>query len=337
MSQGISLSLDQVSSSGEATFIVRGDPPQSIRDVASYYSREDLEDMDVFDSEPGWKLGLSGVLSLYTQDFIFEVDGTSFTTPEAFEAEWGKAAMQRKEAEQEDAERRREEDRQVEQERREQQGRVYAAWRTALTAGLVRLERDYLYPQLHTLGWVEIRNESNTSPGTWYTTGDRWSRAILEGQAVYRHEYGSGTICFLPRDSAAVILRVWWDARQDKARTAVDVLGSIMIDNKGGIGRIYGDNDYRLLIDVYSLEYFIAAARQEPVQVVISPNVSDYYRDNRAVAERFGLPILILHSTQTNREVTDDQGEIYIWSDGKYRKHTAAVTAVRAPSQGELR
>lgn len=172
---------------------------------ARYYSRDDLEDFDMFDAEPGWRYRIEALRILLRAGFTLHVCGQDVGTAEELDALFsaqGQAAYKaRRAADKAERERKARDAKEQKQRDDAEKEAAYASWKATHLAGLVRT-----YANDHVLSWERVAHFDG--PGTWYTTGDTWYKAEVEGHVCYQCHYGNAIASYAPQ----AIADLWCDA-----------------------------------------------------------------------------------------------------------------------------
>jgi len=269
-------------------FLVRERLPRADWDAAKaagawYWSRDDLEEFDMFESSPGWRYPLAAMEALIARSYSLLLRGAQVTSIDALRAmfsENAKAAYwQRVEREREEERHRQAAAEVAEKARRAALGAEYEAWKQETLAGLVRTFADphgdaweaYI-AQVNAsppgadvsydpgIAWEHVRSFSKDVPGTWYTTGDAWYRAEVDGQTIYRCEYGNASVHYAPQ----ALVDIWCEQDYGRAvRRSGEVSAARWVLDRAGQGCI-GDDVADRLIALHGREHYEAIAKQEP-------------------------------------------------------------------------
>lgn len=187
-----------------------------MKTVGAWYVDQDyLDDMDMFDAEPGWRYSLDAVAVLLRYGFELQLRGETVTTVEQlrgmFTTEAKEAYRERVRLAREAAERAEQERREAASREREAKGVAYAQWQEEHLAGLVQLSSV----RTDTIDWTPAAHFEAGTPGAWYDTGDRWEVGTVDGETVYRCFYGNALKLYAPPVIADRWYRAAWEDRMD--------------------------------------------------------------------------------------------------------------------------
>jgi hypothetical protein len=229
---------------------------------AWYWSADELEDFDMFNSLPGWRYSLTAIEVLLQAGHELEIRGEIVTTVEQLRAMFTNEAKvayrERIEAELRREEQEREAAAQPEQARASAAGSAYNAWKTEHLAGLVKTFATTAYRERE-WGDVVLRESADT-PGTWYTTGDIWHLSIIDGQPVYTCSYGNAVAVYAPQPLVDAWVEQEWEqmvTKYGKVKAAREVLS---FAGHECIGSDVADR----LIELHGAQYYIELATAEP-------------------------------------------------------------------------
>lgn len=182
---------------------------------AWYLDEEYLEEMDMFQSSPGWRYNLEAIAALVDGGYELFIRDQVVQTREQllamFTAEGKEAYRERVRQERAQAEREREEAKERRRAEREAAGIAYQQWMVEHLSGLTYLSQR----PAETLDWSEVARFSGDTPGAWYDGGDRWDVANVDGAPVYRFYYGNAVKYYAPETVAERWHEAAWQASTD--------------------------------------------------------------------------------------------------------------------------
>lgn len=286
--------------------------PQPVKAAASYYDDDWLEDMDEFDKPAGYRISTQAAGKLIDQGFTLKLGDQTFDNRAAFEAYYAPQAIRER---RDEARRLQTEKAQREQAEREAAGKNYEEWRTALVVDLVQTSSS---PE--GVDWTRIRHEPSTTPGTWYTTGDTWYEAQVEGQTIYKQSYGNAVLYYAPITLVDAWAQREWDrvAEAERPHRACYILEGFVraTEHKA----CYGDDEMVRLVEALGLPYFINLAHRH-TWLLADSQLNDAIEWSEVnIARRFEIPYVALkwggYSEAHKRYVyRDEQGRA--WAEGR--------------------
>lgn len=242
---------------------------------AWYFDADELEDMDRFGVQPGWRYSRAAMEVLLLAGHTLVVRGQEITTVEAWNALWtddAKASYAAKIAqERADADAAQHAKEAAEQAAREAAGAAYDAWKVAHLTGLA-----YTTVAPPVAGdWRPAYRAEKGTPGAWYDTGDTWSMAQVDGQSVYRCYYGNAVKYYAPD----ALVNAWTRAKDTGtvgwARWVLEYYQYA----------VYGSDVADRLVALHGLQHYIDRAGSEPWYI----KADDVHTRERDIAARYGI------------------------------------------------
>lgn len=292
-------------------FLIRERLPRDVWNAlkaagAWYLSAEDLEDFDMFQSEPGWRYPIQALAALIGQGYALAIRGETITTEEQlqglFTAE-AKAAYRERVAQEQAAAKQAEQDRKARIEAdRAVRGASYAIWQRVFLDGLVAtsIGPDYTAGHYGVGGpWELVYRAEKGTPGAWYDTGDQWYRSTTTG--VLRRDYGNASRWYGPQD----VVDGWVLACDDGS---VAYARHVLIYHGYGV---HGSDAADRLVELRGLEHYLERARSEE-WIIRAGNYSSREVD---VIAHYGItPVVVeIHTLP---------------SSASYREHVARIGSV---------
>lgn len=224
---------------------------------AWYMSADELEDMDMFQSEPGWRYSLDAIAVLLRHGYTLSLRGETVTTEQQlrglFTAEAKAAYRARVEAEREAAERARQEAARRAEDERTIRGASYTIWQQVFVAGLVSTS---IGPDASagTYGaggpWEPVYRAEKGTPGAWYDTGDRWYQ---NSAGVLRRDYGNASVWFASQETVDSWVLACDNGSVGYARHVLEYHGY----------GVHGSDVADRLIELKGLDHYLERARSE--------------------------------------------------------------------------
>ena len=275
---------------------------------AWYLSRDDLEEFDMFESEPGWRYPIQALATLIGQGYTLAIRGESISTEEQlrglFTAEAKAAYKQRIEDERAAAERARQEVKTAAEIERASRGTAYAVWQQTFVAGLVStsIGPDYSAGQYGTGGpWELVYRAEKGTPGAWYDTGDEWYRSTTTG--ALRRDYGNASLWYAPQDMVD-----GWVLACDTGSVAY----ARRVLEMHGYG-VHGSDAADRLVELKGLQHYIDRATSEEWLV----KAGDYSSRQIDILAHYGIaatPIALRkHDQKFKQGLQETLG--FTWSD----------------------
>jgi hypothetical protein len=182
---------------------------QMKRAGAWYYSHDDLEELDMFDSVPGWRYSLEALAVLLRAGYTLRVRGVTVQTveglhelftPEACAAYHAAQAAQR-----EEAQRQAEAQQQAERAARQAEAQRLQDWQREHLSGLVCTTIP-----VKALGDDWQTGETIRFTAGWYTTGNSYTPRTKGDVTVYSEYYGNATRLWMPAELADTLYPARW-------------------------------------------------------------------------------------------------------------------------------
>lgn len=344
--------LNRPAPSGGA-FLISHRVPRAVWDQmkaagAWYFSADDLEELDMFQSEPGWRYSVSAIVVLLRNGYSLSLRGQTITTEAQliglFTDEAKAAYRARIQAEKEAAERAREERAAAQRAEKEAKGLAYEQWRAYHLAGLITTTAT----PLPGADWSLVASFGQDTPGAWYTTGDRWySRQEPDGATTYRRDYGNAVVYYATQSH----VDAWVEAAYRHA-CSVDgwskgdevAVARVVIERH--TRNALGDDVYRRLIELHGLERYLAIARSTECEWLLTTDTANEGR-SAEIARQYGITHAVgTRITGLSREdersltaLVDPKagytGSFYRVSDGRYlyRRDFYTPLTVLTPDQ----
>lgn len=165
---------------------------------ASYYSADDLEELDMFDVAPSWRYSLDAIAVLLQRGYVLEIRDQTAQTVEQLQAMFTEEAIfayrAQVQAEREAAEQAERERQAAAAQALTEAGAAYQAWKDKHLAGLSYTSVGPPGEAERYEGWEPLAAFDKSVPGTWYTTGDQCSHKVVAGQTALRCHYGNATV-----------------------------------------------------------------------------------------------------------------------------------------------
>jgi len=239
-----------------------------IKAYMRYYDEDLIEEMDWFGTQPGWHV---------TNEAEVE---RILGIPE----EWH-VVPRRVKAKQEEAERKEQKIREEQESRariaRKKSG--YVAWQEQTLAGLERFHAWFEdFPQLE---WVEVA--SFDKEAGWHDTGDRWGKAIWNGDVIYKRSYGNTTSYYTTRSNAVMLARLAIAGWKKYYPTDVEIARQVLVKHDNDC---IGDDPARIIVEEDGLQHFIDIAKQEPWYLIARGSKDE----DIETAQKYGLPYVLL-------------------------------------------
>lgn len=246
---------------------------EKMKSSAWHLCEDDLEDMDMFNVDPGWRYSLDALYVLLSTGSQIEIYSEIVTTPEGilalFTPEAKQARLLRAKQEAEEAARAQ---RLAEVEawhERTAAGAAYALWVEEITSGFARTT---IAPPAGG-DWALINCVAVGTPGSWYSTGDAWYRSA---DGVLRKDYGNAVVYFARQSE----IDAWVLAKDDGS---VRYARHVLVYHGYGV---FGSDVADRLVELNGIEHYIERACREP-WFFIAKNVSSRERD---AAAHYGAP-----------------------------------------------
>lgn len=274
---------------------------------ASYWSADDLEDVDMFDAVPGWRYSGAAIEVLLSNGYSLALRGATVTTIEQWRALWtneAKAVYRTRIAqERQDAERAEQERRAAAAAEREAKGAAYAAWQAEHLTGLVAtsIGPDASAGVYGASGpWERIYTAEKGTPGAWYDTGDRWYQ---NPAGVLRRDYGNASKWYAPQKTVDEWVLACDDGSAAYARHVIEYAGY----------GVFGSDIADRLVELRGLDHYLALARSEEWLIIAGTSHSRA----RDVAAHYGIaqtPIALQpYDYKAKERIQRALG--YTWSD----------------------
>lgn len=250
---------------GDGSFMIEQRIEKSVwlqmKPDATYWSADDLEDMDMFDARPGWRYGLDALRVLLQNGYNLNIRGQIVTEPgqlaEMF-SEAGKTAYhQRIRQERDEAERQRRENEEREAAEVEQKRQAYESWKDEHLVGLVKTFALDAINNSVELDWQQVAF-FDSSVG-WCTTGDAWYSAEVNGETVYKCYYGNACVAYAPQ----VVVDGWCELRWQWLVETVyhgDAAVAARVILKDSLHDYINADVAKRLIEIHGAEHFVKLA-----------------------------------------------------------------------------
>jgi hypothetical protein len=276
---------------------------------ARYLSADDLEDMDMFRSDPGWRYSGAAINVLLQHGYVLRVYDQEIRTPQEFAALWtatAKAARREAAAQaRQAAEQARQAAEQAALAERERKGANYQAWKAAHLAGLVyttvapEQARTPVVVPGGVSEWDQVAYFDPGTPGAWVDTGDRWYRKDVDGTPVYRCHYGSAWIWYAPQETVDAWILSDEERRTPTARYALHALS---IASK----RVFGADRVRRILELRGQDYYETMLRRA---VSAGPELVFKRRDAtdteyRGICDAHGIAYTVVDYTVVDYETS---------------------------------
>jgi hypothetical protein len=274
--------------SGQLSSCVDSATWAKIKAYMTYQDQDFLDDMDVFDVEPGWY-----VTNVEAVERILGVPDEWKVAPRRIKA--------RQEAEA--AEERKARETKERSERIKQKTATYAEWKEQHLAGLESFH-DWFegFPKLD---WQQVATFDEEAG--WYNTGDRWSTSTWKGDIIYSVEYGNTTAYYTTRANAVKLARAGIAWQRKFYPTDVDMARHILMTHDRNT---IGDDSARIVVEEDGLQPYIDIAKQETWYIIArSHAIDDFWQ----TADKYGLPYVELTRSKStyDRSVTDKKRETF--------------------------
>ncbi len=252
-----------------------------IKASMTYQDQDFLDDMDIFDVEPGWYV---------TNEEAIE---RILNVPD----EW-KVAPRRIKAKQEEQERKEREAREQREtaERIKQKIATYADWKAQHLAGLESFH-DW-FEDFPKLDWQQVTTFDKEAG--WFDTGDRWSTSTWNGDIIHSVEYGSTTAYYTTRANAVKLARMGIAWQRKFYPGDVDMARHILVTHDRNC---IGDDSARIVVEEDGLRHYIDTAKQEVWYLIARDHTDDFWK----AADKYGLPYVELTRSKStyDRSVPD--------------------------------
>lgn len=249
---------------------------------AYYYSADDLEDFDMFNAPAGWRYPIESLRELIRAGLHLVVRDEVATTIEQLDAMFTPeacAAYHERQRIAEEAAKRAEAERKAEAAaaaaRKEAE---FTAWKAQHINHLVRT-----YSSLPATGEPLERVHFNCA-GTWYTTGNTYTRYEIAGQTVWCLDYGNATCWYAPQ--AMIDEAVKASFQRDVERYGAARAARYVLDKVTNYADCIGGDVAVRLVELHGEKYFVDLAATEEWRIA-NMNSPQY---KVRTAERFGLP-----------------------------------------------
>lgn len=308
---------------------------------AHHLSADDLEDFDMFGSEPGWRYGIAALRVLLASGYNLLVRGETVTNAEQLDAmftEEAKAAYRAKRA----AERKAAEQAKLDEKARKQaeadaKGAEYMAWKAERLTGLVETFA------VGAANWEKVAFFDRDTPGTWYTTGDAWYQAEVEGQTVYKRSYGNAEIAYAPQAVVDQWISGKWNWYVNDLHGGNETIAAqhVLVDSTQDY---IGSDIAKRLIEIRGAQYFVDLATQTEWRV-FGKDILDWAGK---AARHYGVDVVYLTGINVGIEQyttgefllsTGKQVQSYwrhpngqIIAKGYYDRETEVVTVEQLPA-----
>jgi hypothetical protein len=250
---------------------------------ASYWSADELEDMDMFDATPGWRYSGAAMEQLLTHGYTLTLRGETITTVEQFRALWtaeAKATYHARIVAEREASAAAEREKKIAAERhRLAKGEAYIAWKAEWLSGLICttiappgggfINKD--------TAWRHVITFDKTTPGAWHDTGDHWYTEEIDGITIYKCHYGNASKYYAPQAMVDA-----WTIQQDNG--SVDYARHVLEYHGYGV---YGSDVADRLVALRGLDHYIARARSEEWFV----KAGNYHSRAVSVAAHYHIPM----------------------------------------------
>lgn len=286
-----------------------------VKPHANYISQDDLDDMDIFDDVPHWEYTISAVRALINNKTegrdaktgemgrVVEcvvIDGIEFTDTKSLSDHYTPEKVAERETIKQQmiaaAKQNAIEDAKAAEIAKRQAaeaafiaGAAYEAWKDERLAGLVEsfapINADF----------KPFASFGKNVPGTWYTTGDNWLIATVDGYTVYRCDYGNATKYYAPQpiiDAACIAEWEQSSARSGKTNRARSILNTYEKYVKTNRS-VIGSDIVRRLVELLGLQYFVDLARSEDWVMIYQGNLVNQH-DDIAIAKTYGINVVML-------------------------------------------
>lgn len=227
---------------------------------ATYLSADDLEDFDMFNSEPGWRYGMNAIKVLINAGQAIDLRGKIVTTTEQL-AEMFTTEAKQLYAEQQRADKQAAiDDANAETKRMDEQkaqaAQQYIEWKTARLTGLVE-SYAHIKPETQ---WEWLVHFGSEVPGTWYTTGDTWYKAYVGDQTIYKRDYGNAVVFYAPQAIVDQSLENYWQRMVEIYKTTVKAARKILTDSTKNY---MGSDEAKRLVILKGEPFFVDLAGSE--------------------------------------------------------------------------
>ena len=237
---------------------------------AWYWSESELEDMDMFHSEPGWRYSLEALHILIRHGFTLNLRGQIVSTLEELDylfSDQGKMEYRaRLDLQHED------EAREIKHEKDAQVAKwnVQDKWEEQHLAGLLHISS---HPERAT--WRKI--ESPFEYSTWFV-------AEIDGVTIYRCHAGVQSTYYVTEELAREAVENYWNwlvnqiYNGNEARAAWNILTHVTVYRE-----CYFGSDSELLLEMHGEEFFAGRARIHVPKVNNRVNGGSEYLDRKSV------------------------------------------------------
>lgn len=274
---------------------------------AWYISQDDIDDEDAFDLVPGWHYSVTALktllseghaLKMYGEDII-DISRLNYLLSE----EQQQQRKDRQATESAESERLANELKMAVEVSRAAKEEAYIQWKENNLAGLTRI---FAGPG-EVVEWEKTAYFDTDTPGAWYTTGDLYESAIVEGQTVYRCSYGNAVAWYAPQS----LVDQWCES--DFAKRVAEyglpkAARWVLEYNENFADCIWGDIAVRL-VQIHGAEYFAQEARKEEWRIL---PFNGGYDMVRSVVEKYELPAVALRSIEFKQQPPHDALQLLI-------------------------